>query len=152
MQAAAISFAQRLSQALVGAELDEMVKVVRGIFAPYDSHIARSATKTMCTLRVSCHLIQSIHDLLQCNISHNRFADRYGELEHKQLGIELATIPLPDKAGEDVEAVVAELASASATAIGHIQAAAERCQKLTGSLSCMKRMTFAGVSAFSMFL
>lgn len=57
---------------------------------------------------------------------------RYGELEGKQLNAQMLSVPLPDATAEDIEGVVAGLASSVAVAAAHVQSAAERCRKLTG--------------------
>ena len=58
---------------------------------------------------------------------------RYPELEGRQLGGEMAAVPLPDAVGDDIEAVVAGLGASADAATALVHAAAERCSALTGA-------------------
>ena len=62
---------------------------------------------------------------------------RYGELEGRDLGVQMGTVVLPDVATEDSEAVVAGLASSMDAAAQHVESAVQRCRKLTGALQSL---------------
>ena len=62
-----------------------------------------------------------------------RHACRYSELEGRQLSGEMAAVRVPDAAADDVEAVVSGLGASADAAIGHVQAATQRCDALSGA-------------------
>ncbi len=59
-------------------------------------------------------------------------ACRYGELEGRQLSGEMAAVQVPDAATDDIEAVVSGLGASADAAIGHVQAATQRCNAISG--------------------